>query len=335
MESKNISMQWVSIREDLDKGYRELEEGRYNFATIVFDKVLGEDEGCGSAYLGKALAEMEQKNLFCVLENNLMGELYRRVFFSSDKIRSAVLSDSEIKNRLFEYGYNSAENHSAEDAKLILGFLDKHAYKDATSRVYMCESREMLEDKAKKYRENYRMKLETDVPNDKFFPAVQGAKRLIQNEEALAKDYPGIIGELRSIDHYYQEAQVTKTTVSESSGSKPVSEWMTSEAWVIAIILLLVCWPAAAIYFIYRYNKYGGEAKPATVQTTVADTERMEYLEDKFYRTQKKYNALCEELRFTLETMLGEEIDTFESEATSLRFMSGKGKEILEKYSRI
>ena len=110
---------------------------------------------------------------------------------------------------------------------------------------------------------------------------------------------------------------------------------MTSEAWVIAIILLLVCWPAAAIYFIYRYNKYGGEAKPATVQTTVADTERMEYLEDKFYRTQKKYNALCEELRFTLETMLGEEIDTFESEATSLRFMSGKGKEILEKYSRI
>jgi len=43
MESKNISMQWVHISEDLQKGYHELEEGRYNFAIIVFDKVIGMD----------------------------------------------------------------------------------------------------------------------------------------------------------------------------------------------------------------------------------------------------------------------------------------------------
>lgn len=330
MESKNISTQWLSIREDLDKGWNELKEGRYNFATIVFDKVLGIDENCGSAYVGKALAEMEQNDFICVLENKLMGALYRKLFFTSEKTIRAVLSDQELKNKIFEYGYNSAEYHSTENAMLILRFLEKYNYKDATSRIYMCESYETLESKAKAYRENYRGKLETTVPCDAVFGTIQGAQRLIHNEEALAKDYPGIIGELRSIDYYYQEAQATKATVQSTGGT----EWMTPEAWIVGILLLLFLWPAAVVFFIYRYNKYGGEAS-TNVQTTQADAERMEFLADKFYRTQKKYNALCEELRFTLETMLGEEIDTFESEALSLGFMRGKGKEILDKYSRI
>jgi len=330
MESKNISMQWVHISEDLQKGYHELEEGRYNFAIIVFDKVIGMDDNCGSAYLGKALAEAEQKTLLGALENSLMGELYRKLFFTSDKIRNAVLSDPELSNKLFEYGYNSAEYHSAEDAKLILEFLESRNFKEATSRIYMCESYDMLEKKAKNYRENYREKLESKTPADKTFPTVQGAKRLIQDENALAASYPGIIGELKSIDYYYQEAQIAKPQAQKSGGS----DWMSSDAWVVAIVLFLIIWPAAIIYLVYRYNKYGGEAKPAAQNATV-DLERMEFLENKFHNTLKKYNELCEELRFTLETMLGEEIDTFESDASSLRFMIGKGKEILDKYSRI
>ena len=107
MESKNISMQWVHISEDLQKGYNELEQGRYNFAHIVFDKVISINSNCGSAYLGKALAELEQKSLFEALENNKLGSIFRKLFFESDKICNAVLSDSELKNKLFEYAYNT------------------------------------------------------------------------------------------------------------------------------------------------------------------------------------------------------------------------------------
>jgi hypothetical protein len=332
MESKNISMQWVHISEDLQKGYNELEQGRYNFAHIVFDKVISINSNCGSAYLGKALAELEQKSLFEALENNKLGSIFRKLFFESDKICNAVLSDSELKNKLFDYAYNAAEYHEAEDAKLMLGFLEKHGYKDATSRFYMCESYEMLEKKAKKYREDYRNKIEVSVRNDETFPAVIGAQRLIRNDEELEKSYPSIVGELRRIDYYYQEAQIVKPVAQVQQKN---SSWMSTNAWVIAILLFLFIWPAAIIYIIYRYSRYANKAPKPVEKAPEIDTERMAFLENKFYSTQKKYNELCEELRFTIETMLGEEIETFESEASSLGFMRGYGREILEKYSRI
>ena len=333
MESKNISMQWVQVNEDLQKGYRELEEGRFNFAIIVFDKVLGINDNCGDAYLGKALAEIEQKTLLCALENNLIGELYRKLFYTTDKIRNAILSNDDLSNKLFEYGYNSAEYHSADDAKLILEFLENRNFKEATNRIYMRESFDMLESKAKNYRESYRAKLACDVPADTVFPTIPGAKRLIQNESALAASCPGIIGDLKRTDYYYQEAQITQTQT-QKSGGKPISVWMTVEAWIISVLLMLFFWPGAIIYLIYRYNKYGGKTKTKVTRTAV-DKERMEFLENKFKNTIEQYNKLCEELRFTLETMLGEEIETFESDASSLGFMRGRSKEILDKYSKI
>ena len=332
MESKNLSIQWIRIRDDLKKGYDELEGGRFNFAHIVFDKVLSMDENCGSAYLGKALADMEQKSLLSAFENNLMGELYRKLFHTSDKIRNAVLSDQEIKNSIFEYGYNSAENIDCKDAKAILEFLQKHNYKDSTSRIYMCESYIELEKKASNYQEKYRQKISAEFPVAPIAetPLPGGLKKLITNEAETARKYPGIIGELKRIDYLYRDAQVPKK--SPQSKTK-ISDWMSFKNWVIFFLLLYV-WPIAVIYLIVRYDKYNkGKIKPK--KASAQSREEMDFYENEFKRVIKRYNALSEELCFTLETMLGEEAETFESEARSLGFMVGRGKELIEKYSKI
>ncbi len=331
MESKNLSMQWMRVRDDLKKGYGELESGRYNFAQIVFDKVISEDENCGSAYLGKALAESEQKSLTSAFEHNLMGDIYRKLFFTSDKICSAVLSDTELAQKIFEYGYNSTESLDPENALIILKFLEKNNYKDATSRIYMYESYAELEVKAQKYQWEYKEKIDTEFPVAPIDeePLPEGLKHLITEEEA-AKKYPGILDYLKQIDFLYRAAQVAK-----KPKETKVSDWMSTTNWIIFGILVYFFWPAAVIYILYRYNKYGKPDAPKAKKGDFADHVQMTFYEDDFRRVTKRYGELCEELRFTLETMLGEETDTFESEASSLRFMMGKSKEVLDKYSRI
>ena len=331
MESKNLSMQWMRVREDLKKGYGELEEGKYNFAQIVFDKVISEDENCGSAYLGKALADLEQKSLVSAFENGLMSDIYRKLFFTSDKICSAVLSDGELAQKIFEYGYDSVEKLEAEDALLILKFLEKHSYKDATSRIYMCESYAELESKAQNYQWEYQQKIDAEFPVAPIDeePLPDGLKHLITEEEA-AKKYPGILDYLKQIDFLYRAAQVAN-----KPKETKVSDWMSTSNWIIFGILVYFFWPAAVIYILYRYNKYGKPDAPNAKKGDYADHGQMEFYEEDFRRVTKRYGELCEELRFALETMLGEEIDTFESEARSLRFMVGKGRETLDKYSKI
>ena len=335
MESKNISTQWIRIREDLDKGYNELKDGRYNFAQILFEKVISMDESCASAYVGIALAEMSLTSLDSAFTYNRIGELYRKLFFTSEKICNVVLADSALKSTIFEYGYNAAEHLDAEDAKLILEFLESHNYKESTSRIYLCESICELEDKASKYLEGYREKVNAEFPAKPVPGTLQhlGLKRLIKDEEETARKYPGIINELKSIDYYYREAQIAPAE--EAPPPKPkVSDWMSVKNWIIFGLWVYFFWPAAIIYLFMKRNKYKKSiSRPK--KSNFADKGRMEFLENKFYSVQNRYSELCEELRFKLNTMLGEEIETFESEAASLNFMVGRGKAIIEKYSKI
>ena len=43
----------------------------------------------------------------------------------------------------------------------------------------------------------------------------------------------------------------------------------------------------------------------------------------------------CDKLKYLLETMIGDEVETFESDAEAIGFMQGYGKALIEKYSKI
>ena len=309
MESKNISSHDAHVHEVLQKGYAELSAARWNFANIVFDKVLMLDEQCGAAYVGKTLAQMQYKSVNEAARNGRAGDLYKALFFSSDKIKKAVLSDDVLKNTVFECGYNYADKQSLDDMKLILEFLGKQEYREAESKMYMFSAYAELEKKAEKYHEEYRGKLwaETAGIEIKTSAKKSGKKKLINNKDEIRREYPGILKELESLDYAYREAQVA-----DKFGTKE---------WIILILLFIYIWPVALIYLIYKKKK--GTKNPT----------KMSELENRFSHLKKRYKELNEELKFTLETMLEEDIETFEYEALGLGVMVGQGKTVIEKYS--
>ena len=342
MESKNISMKNDRIREVIENGYSELRAERYNFATIVFDKAISIDDGCADAYLGKALAEVKQKDLASAFRNNLMAEIYKSLFFSSEKTRRAVLANGQIKSEVFEYGYESVKDINVTDAKLILEFLSEQNYRDVTNRIYMCESLAEIEEQAEKYRESYREKLREEMKGFAYKapPLKSAPKRLIKSEKEIEKKFPGIADELKSLDYEYQEAQSAATETVVIEKAKKAKKWLSVGAIIWAIILLsfgTLGLPMSIAYLVYRYIRYRkSEPIPAVVkEKPVADKAQMDLVENKFHRLQNRYNELCDELAFTLKTMLGDEIDTFESDAVNMGFMVGYGKAVIEKYSKI
>ena len=339
MESKNISMKNDRVREVLENGYAELRAERYNFANIVFDKAISIDENCADAYLGKALAEVKQKDLASAFRNNAIAEIYKLLFFSSEKTRSAVLSNGQIKNEIFEYGYDSVKDINAADAKLILDFLSEQNYRDVTNRIYMCESLAEIEEQAEKYRLSYREKLREEMKGFAYKspPLKSAPKRLIKSEKEIEAKFPGIAEELKSLDYEYQAAQSAATETVVIEKGKKAKKWLSFGAIIWAIVLLPLSWLLSLGYLIYRYIRYRkSEPTPAVVkEKAVADKTQMDLIENRFRSLQSRYNELCDELAFTLKTMLGEEIDTFESDAVNTGFMVGYGKAVIEKYSRI
>ena len=309
MESKNISSHGAHMREVLEKGYAELAAERWNFAHIVFDKALTLEEDCAGAYAGKVLADMQCKSLAAAAQSGRAGDLYRGLIFSSDKIRMAVFADAELKKELFECGYDYADKCGFEDMKMILGFLGEQGYREAESKMYIFDSYAELERKAEKYRDEYveKLKAETKGVQIKTSASRSGKKKLIENKDEIKREYPGVAKELESLDYAYREAQV--------AGS------FTTKTWVIAIILFIVYWPAAVVYLIFKSSK------------GTKDAPKMDTLEKDFARIKKRYKELNEELRFTLETMLEEDIQTFEYEAAGLGMMVGYGKKVIDKYS--
>jgi hypothetical protein len=339
MESKNISTKSIRMQEIIENGYAELRAERYNFASIVFDKAIDTDSSCADAYLGKALAEVHQKDLAAAFRNNLIAEIYKSLFFSSEKICAAVLANAKIKNELFEYGYESVQDINVTDAKLILEFLASQNYRDVTNRIYMCESYAELEEKAKKHLENYREKLRAETQDIQFSkqPLKSAPKRLIKSEKEIEKKYPGIASELKSLDYQYQEAQSAATETIIIEKGKKAKKWLSFGAIIWALLLIYLNPLLTVAYLIYRFVRYGKSkpTPPVVQEKPIADKVQMDLIENRFHSLQNKYVELCEELRFTLETMLGEEIETFESEASSTGFMKSQGKEIIEKYSKI
>ena len=268
-----------------------------------------------------------------------MAEIYKLLFFSSEKTRRVVLANGQIKSEVFEYGYESVKDINVTDAKLILEFLSEQNYRDVTNRIYMCESLAEIEEQAEKYRESYREKLREEMKGFAYKapPLKSAPKRLIKSEKEIEKKFPGIADELKSLDYEYQEAQSAATETVVIEKAKKAKKWLSVGAIIWAIILLPFSWLFSTGYLIYRYIRYHKSTPtPEVVQEKpVADKVQMDLVENKFHRLQNRYNELCDELAFTLKTMLGDEIDTFESDAVNMGFMVGYGKAVIEKYSKI
>ena len=350
MESKNISRHGAQVREYLNRGYSELENGNWEFAKISFDKVIMMEKDNGSAFVGKALASMRMESLRAVIDNGILYELLGELFgvkiydhyefysHNCDEISAAICADEIFRRALAECTYDEACN-LVDDKKIERAF-DLFVilrdclggYEDSGNKLYLCEKYLEIKGKAQQF-----------YKTSKYY---KNDEKIIEEELDSLTEEANEINKYKKINLYYLGASwglvlyIMIASQIDFYGIPFIGDFLR----VLPIIVFL--FQCVIGYITLKFTlKKDENIWPfvifgffGSVKSFMSIKERYENVNTKIQECSDRLypiEKLKEEFIYKIQTMLGEDIEIFEYEAKGLDFMVGYGNSIIENYTNI
>jgi len=345
METKNISRQDTQVKEYLERGYAELEKSNWEFAKISFDKVISLDANCGKAYVGRALAKTKISDFdVSKYPAGVMRTFFENVYSNFGKVeknRKLIYSDDNLRNRLCQAAYttvnNLIEEERVEAANIVLEGLNYclGGYKDSKEKLKICEDYFNLK------RNIYKINRDTEYDDYREKDVIEKITTFDNEMRNRKKGLKyGILFLLWIFISMIPLALIPSSLQSNESVEMVVMTIYTVVAIVGYITFGILTfkygydgaygYAILAIIFVF----YGGIFAVCGIVSKI-NKLKSEYDIVALKRTLEDIKSKKEIALYKIQTMLGDDIATFEYEAEALGFMVGYGKALVEKYTTI
>jgi hypothetical protein len=252
----------------------------------------------------------------------------------------------DIEEKTKEAKYNRACKLATDGqcASAKEAFEALFGYKDSGNRAYLCESYIELEASASNHLKSYAKEIsELKSKSDKarsrmeftIFPVVQFSLMVLTVLLVVFGFVNGYYFDLPSVFSiiyliisiavyiglvctiYHKRSRFSSIFPDYNWGRDPEGDIQYLAGIVTMGIIFSLATPVTSVMDLFGFFKDLLTAKK------------------EFKKVSEEIEKFCDKLKYLLETMLGDEVETFEADAKGVGFMVGYGKALIEKYSKI